>query len=77
MKHVIDKSRWWIATQMDRLPGQCWADLVSWALSWDGGEKRALWSPQGAMCRRDAAECGTCYCGKLRDERAENAGVPA
>lgn len=62
----MKRLRWWIADQLNRLPGQCWADLVSWALSWPGGEKRPLWSPAGDACRQDAAECGTCYCGKLR-----------
>lgn len=63
----MKRLRWWIADQMNRLPGQCWADLVSWALSGPRGEKRKLWSPAGDICRSDATECGTCYCGKLRD----------
>jgi hypothetical protein len=75
-KHVMEKLRWWIASQMDRLPSQCWADLVSWALSWDGGEKRPLWSPIGAACRSDAAECGACYCGKLRAKAAPAQSEP-
>ena len=72
MKHVMSKSRlrWWIATQLNRLPGQCWTDLVCWALGWEARERRGPWSPAGA-CRRGIAECGTCYCGKLRGEAAE------
>jgi len=55
--------RWQIATWLDRLPGQCWTDLVIWvaARQW-----RTPWSPQGAMCRSSAAARGACYCGKLR-----------
>jgi hypothetical protein len=68
---MTKRLRWWLAAQLDRLPGQCWADLVSWALAWDAGDKRSPWSPQGAMCRSDAAETGTCYCGKLRRAAGE------
>ena len=78
-KHVMSKSRlrWWIATQMDRLPGQCWTDLVCWALDGKVREKRGPWSPQGALCRQDAEECGVCYCGKLRAEGAPALGEPS
>lgn len=69
--------RWWIAAQLDRLGGQCWTDLVCWALDGSSArEKRGPWSPQGAMCRADAAECGACYCGKLRAEGVPAAGQP-
>jgi hypothetical protein len=67
--------RWRIAYAMDRLKGQCGADLVSWALGWnvDQAKGRLPWRPIGEMCRRDAAECGTCYCGKIGQRRgAEN-----
>lgn len=60
--------RWWIAYQLNRLSGQCWTDLVIWALGWKAGEQRTPWSPQGPMCRLDAAQNGACYCGKLRAE---------
>jgi hypothetical protein len=59
--------RWQVAYLLNRLPNQCWADLVTWALGWHKGEKRTPWSPM-RMCRRDMAETGTCYCGKIRAE---------
>lgn len=62
----MKRLRWWIATQLNRLPGQCWTDLVCWALDGKTRERRTPWSPQGDTCRQDAAECGVCYCGKLR-----------
>lgn len=58
--------RWRVITQLNRLPGQCWAGLVSWGL----GSKtapRLPWSPVTDTCRRDAAENGgRCYCSKIR-----------
>jgi hypothetical protein len=58
---MTEKLRWRIADLMDRLPGQCWADLASWALYGPrkvarDGESRLPWRPITAMCRRDAAE---------------------
>lgn len=58
--------RWRIAGILDHLPGQCWSDLVNWALGWTKGEKRTPWSPVTSTCRRDLEATGTCYCGKLR-----------
>lgn len=62
--------RWRIATLIDKLPGQCWADLCSWALHDrrdDPGYRWASpWSPIGPSCRNDLARVGSCYCGKLR-----------
>jgi hypothetical protein len=66
---MAKRARWWIITQLNRLPGQCWADLVMWAMGWHkegGAAKRTAWSPASSTCRRDAAATGTCYCGKLR-----------
>ena len=60
-----ERLRWWTAHQLNRLPGQCWADLVIWALRWEAREKRTPWSPAD-VCRRDIATTGSCYCGKLR-----------
>jgi hypothetical protein len=60
----VTKIRLRIASILDRLPGQCWADLVQWSLRL--GDRRSPWSPIGWSCRADAARCGTCYCGKLR-----------
>jgi hypothetical protein len=60
--------RWVIARNMDRLTGQCWADLVTWVLAWNPTEERLrdAWKPQRA-CQGDAARTGSCYCGKVRD----------
>lgn len=74
--------RWRIARTMDRLPGQCWADLVSWMQYsdhdaygdewWARLRGRLPWRPQARIgrtpgsCADDAARCGICYCGKVR-----------
>lgn len=64
--------RWRIATQLNRLPGQCWADLVTWALGWRKEDpyltwtERSPWSPVTGTCRLDLKATGACYCGKLR-----------
>lgn len=62
--------RWWIAVQLNRLRGQCWTDLVNWALhdQKDDPDFRSHyvpWSLIGDHCQRDAQQAGTCYCGKL------------
>ena len=54
--------RWWIANQIDRLPGQCWTELAMYGL----GYRRWPWSPISSTCRADAERCGACYCGKLK-----------
>lgn len=63
-----NRVRWTTAHWLNKVPGTCWSNLVSWALHW-----RPLWSRYGdgdirqdSLCRRDPDECGTCYCGKLR-----------
>lgn len=60
----MSRLRWRIAALLDRLPGQCWADLVSFAL----GHRRSPWCPVTSSCRADlaAAGDGACYCNKLR-----------
>ena len=61
------RTRWRIVQLLNRLPGQCWADLVMWALrSWNEDEGRWPWRPISRYCRDDMAEVGYCYCGKLR-----------
>ncbi|OKI47265.1 hypothetical protein [Micromonospora sp. CB01531] len=62
MKNLAERARWRVAGLLDKLPGQCWSELVMWALKY----KRNPWSPQDAVCRSDAARVGACYCGKLR-----------
>lgn len=61
--------RWKIAQLLDKLPGQCWSDLVDWVYAWDRPkeDRPALWSPLRDSCRSDATRCGSCYCGKLGD----------
>lgn len=67
---TIERLRWRIAELLNRLPGQCWSGLVDWVLYiWrdDPDLRTAIpWRPIGDMCRRDFAQCGSCYCGKLR-----------
>ncbi len=58
---IRDRARWGVARLLDKLPGQCWADLVFWA----HGDSRHPWSPMTSTCRADGAD-GGCYCGKLR-----------
>jgi len=50
ISRLAERLRWRIARTVNRLPGQCWSDLVMWALKHRG----------------DLARTGTCYCGKLR-----------
>lgn len=63
MKNLIERQRWRIAALLNKLPGQCWANLVSWAL---GDQGYRMWQPIDSLCRKDVAENGVCYCGKLR-----------
>lgn len=59
----MKRLRWWVAGHLNRLPGQCWTDLVTWALGWNHG---LPWRPVTSTCRQDCALNGSCYCGKLR-----------
>lgn len=59
----MSRLRWTIAHHLNKLPWTCWTRLVSWAL--DGGRQDVR---QDSLCRRDAAECGRCYCGKVAAE---------
>lgn len=54
--------RWQVARLLDRLPGTCWASLVSWAL----GNRPNPWQPIDWTCRDGLERSGSCYCGKLR-----------
>lgn len=60
----MERLRWRIAYHLDRLRGQCWVDLVTWAL--DGIRKRGLPFTSSERCQEDARSCGACYCGKFR-----------
>jgi hypothetical protein len=62
-----EKLRWHIAYLLNRLPGQCWADLVCWVQY--RSHPRSPWSPIDRACRNDRDRTGTCYCGKLGGRR--------
>ena len=79
-----DGWRWRVATLADKLRGQCWADLVSWALRhheddpdtpWNDLKRRAPWRGQDRSsaygCYADARRNGTCYCAKVRTAEAD------
>ncbi|MFI2663695.1 hypothetical protein [Micromonospora carbonacea] len=63
----VEHLRWRIAALIDRLPGQCWAKVADWPL----GHRRWPWARIDDVCRRDAARCGGCYCGRLRRDGAQ------
>lgn len=71
---IRERVRWRVARLLDQLPGQCWADLVSWALH-DQHDDPDFWShwvpwrPIRRECRQDAARVGVCYCGKIGAQR--------
>ena len=73
---TIERLRWRIARLVDKLPGQCWADLVAWVLD---GPREAMkadesplpWRPQTWTCRANFyGDLGSCYCGKLKSDGA-------
>jgi hypothetical protein len=75
----LDRLRWRVAYALNRIPGMCWANLVSWALRYRSlRETRQDW-----MCRSDTARNGCCYCGKVTGLDADAApaagteGTPA
>jgi hypothetical protein len=74
---MVERLRWRIACGLNRLPGSCWADLVSWALDGSKAARRVgdsvlPWRPITDLCHRDAAENGGhCYCSKIRAHQAE------
>lgn len=57
------KARWRVAAWLDRLPGMCWAQLVSWVLF--DTRLRDTRQTYGSGCRPDAERCGVCYCGRI------------
>lgn len=65
-----ERIRWTIAYWLNKLPGQCWTELVMFGL----GYRRNPWSPIDSACRGDAARCGVCYCGKIGDLRPAATG---
>lgn len=75
-----DGWRWRVATLVDRLPGQCWCDLVEWALRrheddpdtpWNDIVRRVPLRRQSSGCFTDAQNVGTCYCAKVRTAEAD------
>lgn len=71
----MEKPRWFIAYHLDRLRGQCWVDLVSWAV--DGVRMRGLPATSSERCREEARSCGACYCGKFRTPDGFSVNDPA
>jgi hypothetical protein len=63
-----NRFRRWVARQLDRLPGQCWADLWMWAER--DTPRTTPWSPLSPGCIADVSAVGSCYCGKIRDDEA-------
>lgn len=72
--------RWRVATLLDKLPGQCWCDLVEWALRrheddpdtrWNDLARRVPLRRQTPTCFTDALAVGTCYCSKVRTAQAD------
>lgn len=65
--------RWTVAHHANRLPGQCWAELVEWALGWHRDDPGTWWNNlvrrapirRQTSCVDDMARTGACYCGKL------------
>ena len=75
-----DGWRWRVAALADKLPGQCWANLVGWAqrtheddpdTPWNDLVRRLPSRPMDDVCRSDRDRNGTCYCGKLRTAEAD------
>ena len=68
MTGIGERLRWRLAYLLNRLPNQCWADLVTWALGWREGNRNPLpWRPISEACCKDFAANGSaCYCGKLQ-----------
>lgn len=66
-----EKTRWRIAYRLNRLPRQCWADLVGWALYGTDADHKP-WTPRENIqrCRKDRDEIGCCYCGKYQQPNA-------
>lgn len=77
---MMEKLRWRIVALVNRLPGQCWADLVSWVLAdraerrWWYLRERLPWRPIPDQCRADLARVGCCYCGKLNTLTPQDGG---
>jgi len=74
----IKRLKWRIAFTVNRLRGQCWADLVSWVLDSErtrdeGLKARLPWRPIPQGCRKDLARTGACYCGKLMSPEVRKA----
>jgi hypothetical protein len=66
------RPRWWLASQINRLPRTCWPHLVSWALH--SRRLTEVWDTES--CRREAGEMGNCYCWKYRGSRDDQAVAP-
>jgi hypothetical protein len=72
LDRIPENVRYRIAEALNRLPGQCWPELVTWAMYGPSHKDRALpMSGINYACREDAARTGCCWCGKLRDPEGE------
>jgi hypothetical protein len=69
-----DGWRWRVAQAANKLPRQCWSDLVEWALRRHEDDpdtpfydllRRVPLRAQTDTCRLDRDRAGSCYCGKL------------
>lgn len=63
IQRLRDRARFAIARLVDRLSGQCWADLALWAMRMD--DSKLPWF-SSRSCREDSKRSGCCYCGKFR-----------
>ena len=71
MNRLLKRIRWNIAYLLNRLPNQCWPELVSWALDGASVSRHRVdtplpWRTTNEDCRLSAQNCGTCWCAKIR-----------
>jgi hypothetical protein len=72
LDRLPERMRWSLVYTLNRLQRLCWAELATWALYGPSDKDRALpWPADTQLCREDAARCGSCWCGKLRDPEGE------
>lgn len=77
-KKFFEKMRFKIAVILDKRKDTCWADLAMWAINITGDYKLrdyippkiggTKWYTGVSICRQEARQCGSCYCGKFVNE---------
>jgi len=74
MSRLPERLRWRIVYLLDKLPRQCWAQSVMWALYGHDPEEGAYrpWASSD-RCRAEFAAGHSCYCGKFRDRSLDGA----